>query len=143
MNPSQARAGPEGTAVQWQMLPLPVLTPAAYPRLPRYVCGPMGQPFGWLTKEQNKTLSWSRQGLRETGTTAPVEQPCLGMLGDHGGEQPLARRKHPEGTLVVCFIFQKRHLHGLLRCSSYEGRWDTAGRQVYRSLEVCSEDIYL
>lgn len=57
---NQARAGREGTAVQWQMLPLLVLMPAVYPRLPRMCAGLMGHPFGWLTKEQNKTLNWSR-----------------------------------------------------------------------------------
>lgn len=143
LNMSQARVGPEGTAVQWQMLPLLVLMPAAYPQLPRYVCGLMGHPFGWLTKEQNKTLNWPRQSLKETGVATLVEQLCPGKLGNHGGEQPLAWRRHPESTLVICFIFQKRHLHGLVRCSSYVGRRDTAGRQVYRSLKVCSEDIYL
>lgn len=55
----------------------------------------------------------------------------------------MAERKHPESILVIRFIFQKRHLRGLVRCSSYVGRWDTARGQVYRSLEVCSEDVYL
>lgn len=68
---SQARAGPEGTAEQWQMVPLLVLMPAAYPRLPRYVCGLMGHPFGWLTKEQNKTLNWLGKGLKGAGTNSP------------------------------------------------------------------------